>query len=46
MRSALAKTKVPVEYVVYEKEGHGFLLEENRFDFWRRVEKFLAENLK
>jgi len=46
MRTALAKTKVPVEYVVYEKEGHGFLLEENRFDFWRRVEKFLAEHLK
>lgn len=46
MHAALQQTGVPVEYVIYDKEGHGFLLEENRFDFFRRVEKFLAEQLK
>jgi dipeptidyl aminopeptidase/acylaminoacyl peptidase len=46
MRSALRSAGVPHEYVVYETEGHGFLLEKNRFDFYSRVEKFLAEQLK
>jgi dipeptidyl aminopeptidase/acylaminoacyl peptidase len=46
MRSALRSAGVPHEYVVYEAEGHGFLLEKNRFDFYSRVEKFLAEQLK
>ncbi len=35
-----------VEYVIYKGEGHGFNLAENVFDFYRRVEKFFAENLK
>ena len=34
------------EYVVYSGEGHGWLKVENRIDFWTRVEKFLAKNLK
>ncbi len=45
MRDALVKQGTPVEWVVYQEEGHGFLLERNRFDFYRRVAKFLADNL-
>ena len=35
MRDALRASNVPVEWVVYADEGHGFLLEANRFDFYR-----------
>jgi dipeptidyl aminopeptidase/acylaminoacyl peptidase len=35
-----------VEWIVYEKEGHGWLLEETQFDFWKRVEAFLAKHLR
>jgi dipeptidyl aminopeptidase/acylaminoacyl peptidase len=45
MKDALAAHNVPVEWVVYPEEGHGFLLEEHRFDFYRRVAAFLAKNL-
>jgi len=45
MKAALERNNVPVEYVVYEKEGHGFLLEANNLDFWKRVENFLAKNI-
>jgi dipeptidyl aminopeptidase/acylaminoacyl peptidase len=34
-----------VEWVVYEKEGHGWALPETRVDFWGRVERFLAKHL-
>ena len=34
-----------VEYIVKENEGHGFSNEENRFDFYREMEKFLAKHL-
>jgi len=44
--SALRSAGKKVEYVVYNGEGHGFNKDENVFDFYRRVEKFLAENLK
>jgi dipeptidyl aminopeptidase/acylaminoacyl peptidase len=44
MRDALAKQGTPVEWVVYAEEGHGFLLEKNRFDFYNRVAKFLVAN--
>lgn len=43
MKAALERSNVPVEYVVYEKEGHGFLLESNNIDFWKRVEAFLSK---
>lgn len=43
---ALRRRGVPVEYLVKENEGHGFLNEENRFDFYRAVERFLAEHLR
>lgn len=45
MKAALEANKVPVEYVLYTREGHGFLLEANNIDFWKRVEAFLAKNL-
>jgi dipeptidyl aminopeptidase/acylaminoacyl peptidase len=40
---ALKKRGVDVEYMVKENEGHGFHNEENRFDFYRSMEKFLAK---
>lgn len=45
MRDALLANRVPVEWVVYKEEGHGWLKEENRFDFARRVETFLAKHI-
>jgi dipeptidyl aminopeptidase/acylaminoacyl peptidase len=47
MRAALQRAgKVEVEWVVYENEGHGWLLVKNQVDFWTRVEKFLAKHLQ
>ncbi|MDB5755861.1 MAG: dipeptidyl aminopeptidase [Massilia sp.] len=34
-----------VEMIVYEEEGHGWRLPQNRIDFWSRVEKFLDKNI-
>jgi dipeptidyl aminopeptidase/acylaminoacyl peptidase len=42
----LRKRGVAVEYMVKENEGHGFHNEENRFDFYEAMEKFLAKWLK
>lgn len=42
---ALRKKGVEVEYIVKDNEGHGFHNEENRFDFYRAMEKFLAAHL-
>jgi len=42
---ALRGRGVPVEYLVKANEGHGFLNEENRFDLYRAVERFLGEHL-
>ncbi|KAL7467465.1 hypothetical protein ACHAXS_007714 [Conticribra weissflogii] len=36
---------IPVEYVLYPDEGHGFARPENRIDFNGRVEQFLAKHL-
>lgn len=46
MVDALRRRGVEVEYIVKENEGHGFANEENRFDFFRRVEIFLERHLK
>ncbi|HZV93223.1 MAG TPA: prolyl oligopeptidase family serine peptidase [Caldimonas sp.] len=46
MRAALTASGHPPEWVVYEGEGHGWRSIEHRYDFYRRVEKFLAEQLK
>lgn len=43
---ALKKRNITVEYMVKDNEGHGFYNEENRFDFYRAMEAFLAKNLK
>ncbi|OYU97788.1 MAG: S9 family peptidase [Bacteroidetes bacterium B1(2017)] len=42
---ALKKRGVKVEYMVKENEGHGFNNEENQFDFYGAMEKFLATHL-
>jgi dipeptidyl aminopeptidase/acylaminoacyl peptidase len=36
----------PIEYKVYSGEAHGFTKDANVFDFYKRVEKFFADNLK
>lgn len=46
MVEALKQRGVEVEYMVKDNEGHGFHNEENRFDFYRAMEKFLAAHLK
>jgi len=43
---ALKKRGIEVEYMVKDNEGHGFGNEENRYDFYRSMEKFLGEHLK
>ncbi len=43
--AALKKRNIPVEYMVKENEGHGFRNEENRFEFYEAMEKFLAKYL-
>lgn len=42
---ALRKRGIDVEYMVKENEGHGFRNEENRFDFFRAMERFLGKHL-
>jgi len=38
----MRKNKLPVTYIVYPDEGHGFARPENRMDFFGRVEGFLS----
>jgi len=45
MVAAMKEKGVEVEYMVKDNEGHGFRNEENRFDFYRAMEKFLSKNL-
>jgi len=42
---ALKKRGIDVPYIVKDNEGHGFSNEENRFDFYRQMEQFLARHL-
>jgi dipeptidyl aminopeptidase/acylaminoacyl peptidase len=44
-RAALDKYGKTYEWVVYRDEGHGFNKDENRFDFYRRVDAFLKKYL-
>jgi dipeptidyl aminopeptidase/acylaminoacyl peptidase len=46
MVAALRKAKREVTYVVYLDEGHGFARPENQFDFYGRIEEFLAKHLR
>ena len=43
---AVKANNVPVEYVVFEDEGHGFLKKANRIKGYQSVLKFLDEHLK
>ncbi len=45
MVEALKARGIVIEYMVKDNEGHGFYNQENRFDFYRAMEKFLSENL-
>jgi dipeptidyl aminopeptidase/acylaminoacyl peptidase len=42
---AMRKANIPVEYVVYTDEGHGFARPENRLHFYALAEEFLAKQL-
>ena len=45
MVEALQSRGIDVPYMVKENEGHGFRLEENRLEFYRAMEQFLAKHL-
>lgn len=42
---ALRARGVEVEYIVKENEGHGFANEENRIEFYERMERFLEKHM-
>lgn len=46
MRDALKAAGHPPQYIVYDDEGHGWRRPVNQIDFWKRVERFLDQNLK
>lgn len=46
MVAAMKERGIEVEYLVKDNEGHGFRNEENRFEFYRAMEKFLANHLQ
>lgn len=46
MVEALKKRGVAVDYMVKDNEGHGFRNQENQFEFYEAMEKFLARHLK
>ena len=43
--AALEEKGIEYEYLLKEDEGHGFRNEENRFDFYRTMEKFLEKHI-
>jgi len=42
---AMRAKKLPVTYIVYTDEGHGFARPNNRLDFYGRAEEFMAKYL-
>lgn len=42
----LEKNEIPVEYVVFEDEGHGFRKKENQIEGYRQIKDFLDYYLK
>jgi dipeptidyl aminopeptidase/acylaminoacyl peptidase len=44
-KSAVSKNNPHVEYVIYNNEQHGWHLEKDNIDFWKRVDVFLDRNL-
>jgi dipeptidyl aminopeptidase/acylaminoacyl peptidase len=43
---AVRKNGIPVEYVIFEDEGHGFMKKENRIEGYGKVKVFLDTYLK
>ncbi len=43
---AVKKNNVPVEYVLFEDEGHGFVKKENQIESYGKILKFLDKYLK
>ncbi len=43
---AIKKNGVPVEYVVFADEGHGFSKKKNTLESYERIFSFLDKNLK
>ena len=43
--TAMEEKSIPVTYVLYPDEGHGFARPENRLSFFAITEKFLSEHL-
>ena len=44
--AGVRKNNVPVEYVLFEDEGHGFVKKENQIEAYSRILQFLDEHLK
>jgi dipeptidyl aminopeptidase/acylaminoacyl peptidase len=44
--AAVRENGVPVEYVIFDDEGHGFLKKENQIEGYGKVLKFLDRYLK
>ncbi len=44
--AAMKQKKIPVEYVVYPDEGHGFVKPENKISFFALAEEFLGKVLE
>ncbi len=42
---AMQKKKIPVSYILYSDEGHGFYREPNRLSFYAATEAFLSAHL-
>lgn len=42
---AMQKKNIPVTYLLYKDEGHGFVRPENQFSFYAVTEAFFASNL-
>ena len=45
MESAMKKNDVEFETMIKTDEGHGYQKQENRYDFYGRMDTFLAEHL-
>lgn len=46
MEDGLRKNNVPYELMIKKNEGHGYRKQENMYDFYGRMETFLAEYLQ
>ena len=44
--AAVKKNGVPVEYVVFQDEGHGFTKKKNQIEGWQAIMAFLDQHLK